>query len=1085
MATNSRYNRATKGWKNVQFQPNRVLQDAELDEVQDIRIDEVKQLIRMLMKDGEVIRGCEIVIQSTTVTLTNGQIYFDGYFHDFASDSVTITAVGEESIGIVFTEVEITENEDSDLLDAIAGDNFGLPGAYRIKFTSTLVANDPASTILYTLRDGVLVGSNRTSRFDEIFKILAQRTNDESGSYIVAGLKGKITARDANQYNLVVSAGLAYVQGWPHTVSTDTKNPIDRALDSRIITAEAHTFSTGSDTYALNAPPVKAITLVTAIVEETVVITRGASPDTMDLMPFTPVSSIVSVTKDAGATVYTTPADYLVSGDNIDWSPAGSEPSPGMSYDVVQRYVKTMVVSTDYQLTGDSVDFSPAGDNPVDTTVFNVTYQSYLPRKDLLVMDKAGQLSIVRGQSSIYPRLPQQPAGVHLIMTVEIPANGAIADVVINHSKLYRQTFNELARLRDRVYALEYNAAVTDLEQAAANTLLPTAKLAIFADAFLDNTKTNTGHGDHSATNDRFGTLLPGFTFDAQPLAGVAGDHTELSYTEVVALSQPFGTEISPVNPYAAVSIVGLISCDPQDDIWINEATVERVWGFWALHRGRWGLWVQDPNDPTKRIRTGSPWVIGNVAVDRTFDEETVVNGESRAQTIAVTGSSFAPNADNLALTFDEESYALTPTGGTAAGTDVDTIKADGDGIFTATFDIPAGIEGGAKAVTISNGTHTGNSSGETQFVIANVLRTHVIRRIPPRPQTTPFSIPGDPLAESFQFNTSMFLTGCNLYFATKASAQAVVVSIRTLVNGFPGPDILTEVAVLPGSITTSADGSVATRITFPRPAFIEGNISYCIVIATEATEYAVFISRLGGSDLVSGAPVSVNPYTGILFSSANAESWTPDQSADLKFDLYRAEFTTPKVLTFDQLTVDGSMFTLLADQIVPADTSVLWEYSSDGGTVWTAIEPDSDVNTGQMLTTLDLKATLNGTALVSPLVALKPLLLTNKWDLQSNHITPNIVLSAYTEIRVYLDIHVPTGTSINLFYAKDGTGTTWITMGAGTYQRTVNSLFSEYLWTVTGISGTPVDLMLKIELNANTARTLPAVAQRFRAIAN
>jgi hypothetical protein len=67
-----------------------------------------------------------------------------------------------------------------------------------------------------------------------------------------------------------------------------------------------------------------------------------------------------------------------------------------------------------------------------------------------------------------------------------------------------------------------------------------------------------------------------------------------------------------------------------------------------------------------------------------------------------------------------------------------------------------------------------------------------------------------------------------------------------------------------------------------------------------------VFIAETGGFDLINTANrVTKQPYNGVFFTSANASTWTPEQTKDLKFTLYRANFTSNSatvVLTNDDI---------------------------------------------------------------------------------------------------------------------------------------------------------------------------------------
>ena len=84
-----------------------------------------------------------------------------------------------------------------------------------------------------------------------------------------------------------------------------------------------------------------------------------------------------------------------------------------------------------------------------------------------------------------------------------------------------------------------------------------------------------------------------------------------------------------------------------------------------------------------------------------------------------------------------------------------------------------------------------------------------------------------DPLAQSFlvEDSTGVFLTSCDVFFRSKDDNDVpLVFQIRSMKNGFPTQHILpfSEIVVSPDDIQISADGSVATTITFKAPVYCE-----------------------------------------------------------------------------------------------------------------------------------------------------------------------------------------------------------------------------------------------------------------------
>ena len=162
----------------------------------------------------------------------------------------------------------------------------------------------------------------------------------------------------------------------------------------------------------------------------------------------------------------------------------------------------------------------------------------------------------------------------------------------------------------------------------------------------------------------------------------------------------------------------------------------------------------------------------------------------------------------------------------------------------------------------------------------------------------------GDPLAQSFEVQdpNGVFITDCDIFFRTKDAGELpVTLQIRTMSLGLPTQEILpfAEVSIDPSQVSVSNDASVPTKFTFPAPVYLETQNSYSIVLISNSDSYNVWISRMTEEDVsTSNKPeaekviVSQQPSLGSLFKSQNGATWEPSQLEDLKFTLYRANFT-------------------------------------------------------------------------------------------------------------------------------------------------------------------------------------------------
>ncbi|MGA1402858.1 MAG: hypothetical protein ACO312_06925, partial [Candidatus Nanopelagicaceae bacterium] len=81
------------------------------------------------------------------------------------------------------------------------------------------------------------------------------------------------------------------------------------------------------------------------------------------------------------------------------------------------------------------------------------------------------------------------------------------------------------------------------------------------------------------------------------------------------------------------------------------------------------------------------------------------------------------------------------------------------------------------------------------------------------------------------------------------------------------------------------------THFAFEYPVYLQNDSEYALVIETDSTDYSLWSSKLGATDIATSTVITTQPSLGSVFKSQNTESWTEDIFEDLKFTLYRAEF--------------------------------------------------------------------------------------------------------------------------------------------------------------------------------------------------
>ena len=190
-----------------------------------------------------------------------------------------------------------------------------------------------------------------------------------------------------------------------------------------------------------------------------------------------------------------------------------------------------------------------------------------------------------------------------------------------------------------------------------------------------------------------------------------------------------------------------------------------------------------------------------------------------------------------------------------------------------------------------------------------------------------------DPLAQSFSVGGTIdapdlngqnndangaFLTAVDLFFANKPSGNDPVrIEVRTVELGTPTRTIIgNPVTLTPSEVNVSTNGGTATRVTFDYPIFLAPGQEYAIVAVAETTdEYELWIAEMGERTVntqslpnAEAVIYSKQFALGSLFKSQNGSIWTANQYQDLKFKLYKANFTsTTGTAFFYNPTLDES----------------------------------------------------------------------------------------------------------------------------------------------------------------------------------
>ena len=243
----------------------------------------------------------------------------------------------------------------------------------------------------------------------------------------------------------------------------------------------------------------------------------------------------------------------------------------------------------------------------------------------------------------------------------------------------------------------------------------------------------------------------------------------------------------------------------------------------------------------------------------------------------------------------------------------------------------------------------------------------------------------GDPLAQTFSVNGmsgGVFVTEIDLFFKGRPTSgnDGVTVQIREVINGVPGPKVvpggeryLDRTSINVSSETGGETTFNPTTFAFRDLVYLQNDTEYCFVPKPENDnlDYTMWISELGENQYGTSERITKQPHAGMMFSSANDRTWSPEQSKDMMFNVKVADFKTDTKVTgyvrnarVDWITPKvGTYVPTTMVQLTPGDMVVGFTPAiTVAGTGYTGLTPTVTVtNTGTNGTGLAITATVTG----------------------------------------------------------------------------------------------------------------------------
>lgn len=981
--------------ERVYFGEGDLAQGSDINEAFSIEASRRKAVGDLIAKDGDRLDGGDVIvdIEAGTVTVTAGELYIDGARRLVPAATLTdVPMEGDVKIGVRSTTSIVTAEDDAIYLGLVeaAEESYGEPGGVRTVVTFAWAYDTDGGTGDFypyvTMRDGAVISQDAPPTLSGVQQQIAIYDFDAHENYVVRGCIVQPLGLESGKQVFSIGEGTANIMGFKRTRPTASRFSETEEPDTGTVDAEPHTFDdggTGTAVIAVRRAPISSIVSAIVTKQRTVTLTKGTT-NALDPLPDDSVTAIVSVVQ--GATTYVANTSYKLTGDSVDWSLGGTEPATSSTYDVTYRYLDsvtpTAITDTTVSLTG----------GVTGTTVL-LGYTNKLPRADRLCLDRDGNVVYLKGLSA--PTQPQPPQVPKTLLSLATIQNDWFATPSVTNDGIRAYSFEKIDRLYNNVLDL-FNQVALQKQTIDINARAPAGRTGIFSDPLLNDDLRDAGETQNGAVfNGSFQIpIVPTF----QEID--AGSTLTLPYSDVTVVSQELVSGCVKINPYQSFApLPALMQITPAQDFWTEESTV----------------WL---SAQTQIFGTGNSERVTNTQV--LTNVRTAPLRFLRTIPVAFTIRQFGAGEALSTLTFD--GVDVNPGG----------LVANGSGVLTGTFSIPAGVTAGAKAVIATGGSGTtcaARFTGEGRMERIELQQVTTVQRFQPvaperNTSIADFLLGGggssqsgaDPQAQSFVLTEGRHISSLDIKFcAIGDRSNPVIIEFVTVDNGFPTTEVIAQTEIDMQAVLTGT----WTKFTFPVPFFLPADQMFAFVVKTNDPDHSISVADRGNFDAIRQQWIASQPYTiGTRFSSSNAISWTVHQDSDVTFRLNCAQFNpTSRTVNLGTYTVTNISDVLVrADVFLPTEATAVAFELVFGSEPPVRVLPDQVWERTSFFTgNLVVRAILTGSATVSPVVGRDILLVLGTMQASGVYISRGFTFGADVRLDVIASTKLPVGSSLTV----------------------------------------------------------------------
>ena len=648
----------------------------------------------------------------------------------------------------------------------------------------------------------------------------------------------------------------------------------------------------------------------------------------------------------------------------------------------------------------DCIDFRTDGLRPIPEESARLDYLFYLGRWDKIALksDRTtdtsdGWFFRIAGAPAEFPVAPANQTGAFSVKLLYIPpytySEKEVYADSLDTKLLKQQDLNELSIKVDRT---QYTAAQSlALQVAVANNYAQEAQgivaHSIIGQKEFDVTFDRLGLKHTAAIDTRERVIRLPVTEDGRTITVDEANSTGIKrvgkvicfdYEEYVWLSQPYATDIYPINPHETFGWVGVLGLDPEGDFWtdvdqipaldinyddqmaalarLDAENAERArqitWGAWRLNWDQSGGWAartigEGTGYHWLDTASSNKWGGANASRERegtysslVAERKLVQVGENILDVTALAymrtqypnGSPFyvgleisglEPNVD-FAGSVDGVYVDLEPTGTTVAGSATyqgkSTIRCSAIGSATARFVMPAGITVGAKPVEVFKASNPDESYAISSFTSQGFRETRqmlVQGILSVAERTNVVSQTQWHYGDPLAQTFAVETGMVPISYITLFHANTPTLPVTVQVSATLNgypTRDIYQTATLNPDDITPSDDSSVGTKYYFQNPIMYTPGEFSFKVICNDPNAKLWKCTMGGTDVLTGQEVLSQPYAGVMFMSPNDSTWVAEPTWDLKFEIGACNFVNSARIEFN--TVDGIEASMLISAV-------------------------------------------------------------------------------------------------------------------------------------------------------------------------